>query len=83
MLRHLLVSLVLGCSLTFAGGCRSCQSCHDYDGPVADCENCGCGRAGSASGGYASSDCGPNGCAPSGEYDEEPPVMTEGEVEYP
>jgi len=36
------------------GGCRSCDSCHDYDGPVADCQcgTCGTGRAGSASGGY-------------------------------
>ncbi len=43
-----------------ATGCRSCQSCHDYDSPVADCAcasctACGSGRAGSVlSGGYAS-----------------------------
>ena len=58
MLRHLLLSLVLGSSLTLAGGgCRSCSSCHDYDGPVADCGNCGCGRTGSASNCGASSPC--------------------------
>ena len=40
-----------------AGGCRSCDSCHDYDGPVAECQcgTCGHGRAGSASGGYVAS----------------------------
>ncbi len=39
-------------------GCRSCQSCHDYDSPVANCScsQCGGGRAGSvmSSGGYTS-----------------------------
>lgn len=39
----------------FATGCRSCQSCHDYDPPVANCSfascnDCGGGRAGSAGG---------------------------------
>jgi len=50
MLRHLLLSVALGTTLSLAaGGCRSCSSCHDYDPPVADC-NCGCGqRAGSVS----------------------------------
>jgi hypothetical protein len=61
MLRHLLLSLVLGTSLALAGGgCRSCSSCHDYDGPVADC-GCGCGRTGSASNCGATSPC-DNGC---------------------
>ncbi|MEX2093209.1 MAG: hypothetical protein WD971_11055 [Pirellulales bacterium] len=50
MLRHLVLSIVLGTTLTLAGGgCRSCSSCHDYDGPVADCNQCGGGRTGSAS----------------------------------
>jgi hypothetical protein len=53
--------------LTFAGGgCRSCSSCHDYDGPVADCNNCGCGRTGSASNCGATSPCDgtcPGNCA--------------------
>lgn len=50
-----LITMGLG---TFATGCRSCQSCHDYDSPVADCacescSGCGNGRAGSIlSGGY-------------------------------
>ena len=45
MLRHLLLSVFLGTMLALAGGgCRSCSSCHDYDGPVADCNNCGSGR---------------------------------------
>ena len=58
MLRHLLLSVVLGTTLTLAGGgCRSCSSCHDYDGPVADCDNCGSGRAGSASNCDAGSPC--------------------------
>lgn len=58
MLRHLVLSLVLGVSLSLAGGgCRSCSSCHDYDGPVADCGNCGCGRTGSASNCGACSPC--------------------------
>jgi hypothetical protein len=62
MLRHLVLSLVLGTSLSLAGGgCRSCSSCHDYDGPVADCGNCGCGRTGSASNCGACSPC-DNGC---------------------
>lgn len=35
-----------------ATGCRSCQSCHDYDRPVANCQcgacsTSGCGRSGS------------------------------------
>jgi hypothetical protein len=76
MLRHLLLSIVLGTTLTLSGGCRSCSSCHDYDGPVADCDNCGSGRAGSASNCGAGSPCdgaapcncaggacGPGGCA--------------------
>lgn len=50
MLRQLLVTVALGIALSASGGgCRSCSSCHDYDGPVADCNNCGCGRTGSAS----------------------------------
>jgi hypothetical protein len=58
MLRHLLLSVVLGTMLTLAGGgCRSCSSCHDYDGPVADCGNCGCGRTGSVSNCGACSPC--------------------------
>lgn len=49
--------LLAACFL--ATGCRSCQSCHDYGSPVADCActgctSCGNGRAGSVlSGGYA------------------------------
>src|SRR3989304_111525 len=63
MLRHLLLSVVLGTTLTLAGGgCRSCSSCHDYDGPVADCNNCGCGGAGSVSNCGAGSPC--DGAAP-------------------
>lgn len=63
MLRHLLLSIVLGTTLTLAGGgCRSCSSCHDYDGPVADCNQCGCGRTGSASNCGACSPC--DGAAP-------------------
>ena len=62
MLRHLLMSLVFGTSLTLAaGGCRSCSSCYDYDAPVANC-NCGCGRAGSNSHCGACSPC--DGAAP-------------------
>jgi hypothetical protein len=58
MLRHLLVSVVLGTALLYSsGGCRSCSSCHDYDGPVADCNTCGCGRAGSVSNCGACSPC--------------------------
>ena len=86
MIRHLLASLVLGCTLTLAGGgCRSCQSCNDYDGPVADCNTCGSGRAGSASNCGAGSPCDggcTNGCAPSSEYAEGPQVMGEAAVEY-
>ena len=77
MLRHLLLSIVLGTTLTLSGGgCRSCSSCHDYDGPVADCDNCGSGRAGSVSNCGAGSPCdeaapchcaggacGPDGCS--------------------
>jgi hypothetical protein len=63
MLRHLLLSVVLGTMLTLAcGGCRSCSSCHDYDGPVADCNQCGCGRTGSVSNCGACSPC--DGAAP-------------------
>jgi hypothetical protein len=56
-----------------AGGCRSCDSCHDYDSPVADCqcESCGYGRSGSASGGYVAS----------GDQESDP-TMTETEVGY-
>jgi len=58
MLRQLLVTVILGIALASAGsGCRSCSSCHDYDGPVADCNNCGCGRAGSVSNCGACSPC--------------------------
>lgn len=58
MLRHLWLSIVLGSSLTLAGGgCRSCSSCHDYDPPVAGCNACGCGRAGSVSHCGATSPC--------------------------
>ena len=61
MLRHLLLSVVLGTTLSLAGGgCRSCSSCHDYDPPVANC-TCGCGRAGSASHCGACSPC-DSGC---------------------
>jgi hypothetical protein len=55
MLSQLLMSLVLGTTLA-SGGCRSCSSCHDYDGPVADC-GCGCGRTGSVSNCGAGSPC--------------------------
>ena len=58
MLRRLALLAILTAVVTLpAGGCRSCDSCHDYDGPVADCQcgSCGSGRAGSASGGYAAS----------------------------
>lgn len=58
MLRHLLLSIVLGFTLAAAGGgCRSCSSCHDYDSPVADCGTCGCQRAGSVSNCGACSPC--------------------------
>ena len=57
MLRYLLLSLVLGTTLSLAGGgCRSCSSCHDQDGPVADC-GCGSGRTGSVSNCGACSPC--------------------------
>ena len=57
MLRHILLSLVLGTTLSLAGGgCRSCSSCHDQDGPVAGC-GCGCGRTGSVSNCGACSPC--------------------------
>lgn len=62
MLRQLLATVILGIALTSAGGgCRSCSSCHDYDGPVANCNNCGCGRTGSVSNCGACSPC-DNGC---------------------
>lgn len=58
MLRQLLVTVILGFALgASGGGCRSCSSCHDYDGPVADCNNCGCGRTGSVSNCGACSPC--------------------------
>jgi hypothetical protein len=61
MLRHLLLSVVLGTTLSLAGGgCRSCSSCHDYDSPVANC-GCGCGRTGSVSNCGACSPC-DSGC---------------------
>jgi hypothetical protein len=67
MLRQLLVTAVLGITLASSGGgCRSCSSCHDYDGPVADCGNCGCGRTGSVSNCGACSPCDgncPGSCA--------------------
>lgn len=58
MLRQMLATVVLGIALASAGGgCRSCSSCHDYDGPVADCGNCGCKRTGSVSNCGACSPC--------------------------
>jgi hypothetical protein len=84
MLRQLFVSLVLSCSLALTGGgCRSCQSCHDYDGPVADCGTCGCGRAGSVNSGCACGSCGPDGCAPGETYVDGPAVMTDEMSEQP
>ncbi len=55
MLRHCLLFMGLVAATTFStGGCRSCDNCHDYDPPVAncDCNACGSHRAGSASSGY-------------------------------
>ena len=55
MLRRMALLAVFSTLIALpAGGCRSCDSCHDYAGPVADCQcgSCGTGRAGSASGGY-------------------------------
>lgn len=53
MLRQFLIPalMILGSTLALAG-CRSCQSCHDYDPPVANCEcgTCGCQRSGSTAG---------------------------------
>lgn len=67
MLRHLLLSVFLGTMLALAGGgCRSCSSCHDYDGPVADCNNCGSGRTGSVSNCGASSPCDGVNCSCAG-----------------
>jgi hypothetical protein len=57
MLRRLTLLTILSMGIsTSVSGCRSCDSCHDYDGPVVGCESgsCGCGRAGSASSGYVS-----------------------------
>ncbi len=55
MLRRLSLLAILAAATTLpAGGCRSCDSCHDYDSPVMNC-NCGsCGyeRSGSAAAGY-------------------------------
>jgi hypothetical protein len=63
MLRQLLLAVVLGASFAFAGtGCQSCSSCHDYDSPVADCGNCGCGRTASASNCGACSPCDGTAC---------------------
>lgn len=51
MLRTVFGVLGLSLALTASGGCRSCDACHDYDPPVAncDCNACGTQRAGSAS----------------------------------
>lgn len=49
-MNRLLIAAVLFCATsTFSIGCRSCQSCHDYDSPVANCNcnHCGTERAGS------------------------------------
>lgn len=57
MLRHCFLLLGLVAAMTVSsGGCRSCDNCHDYGPPVAncDCNACGTHRAGSASGGYVS-----------------------------
>lgn len=58
MFRQFLFAVAIAAGATLAStGCRSCQSCHDYDPPVADCQ-CGCGggqRTGSAGMGYVSS----------------------------
>jgi hypothetical protein len=68
MLRRRLLALVLlTVTSVAAGGCRSCDDCHDYDPPVTGCDCGGCGqRTGSAcacascgSGGYDS--CGSDG----------------------
>jgi hypothetical protein len=54
MSRHLLLTAFLFGVTLSAAGCRSCDSCYDYSGPVADCQcgTCGCGRAGSANSGH-------------------------------
>jgi hypothetical protein len=52
------LATLISAATLFAGGCRSCSDCHDYDPPVANCE-CnayGTHRAGSACG------CGGCGC---------------------
>lgn len=58
-MKRFVLAIVLGFGAAgFGTGCRSCQNCHDYDPPVADCQCAGCtacghGRAGSVlSGGY-------------------------------
>ncbi|QDU57195.1 hypothetical protein [Aeoliella mucimassa] len=56
MKRLVIATALLLATNLLSTGCRSCQSCHDYDSPVANCScnQCGSGRAGSAlSGGYA------------------------------
>jgi len=57
MLRTVFGVLGLSLALTAAGGCRSCDACHDYDPPVAncDCNACGMQRAGSATYGQPTS----------------------------
>jgi hypothetical protein len=74
MRRRLLPLVVLTALATVpSGGCRSCDSCHDYDGPVTscNCDSCGHGRSGSGSGGYVASG-GPIGG----------PMMADDEVGY-
>lgn len=63
MKRLVFAATLLLAAVASAVGCRSCQSCHDYDRPVADCHcgacsTCGSGRSGSNLSGTAGYDTG-------------------------
>lgn len=86
-MKRFVFAVVLGlASVSFGTGCRSCQSCHDYDPPVANCQCAGCdtcggGRAGSVlSRGYAGGEVIAQPEMYDGELMYADPMMPEGEV---